>query len=159
MTSQHDQNGNFQVIAARGIVINNNNEVLFVSEDNNNWHLPGGWIETLEDPLSACKREVYEETGLIIEPQKIIYITEFIEKPTEIYKQFKQKFDLYCYCTIIGSQEIDHKWIDPDNSLIKYRKFVSNNEWKNSKNLYAPTKLKQFDIQDISKTPSCYNKI
>lgn len=154
-----NQNGDFQVIAARGIVINGKNEVLVVSENGNKWHLPGGWIETLEDPMTGCEREVYEEVGMQIKAQKIIYITEFLQKPEPPYVNTVQKFDLYCYCTIVGNQAINHDWIDHDNELIKYRKFIGNDEWKNSDNIYAPDILKKIAISDISSMLSCYNKM
>jgi 8-oxo-dGTP diphosphatase len=59
---------------ASAIITNNHKEVLFLLRDNNPniafpnyWSLPGGVVEFNELPEQAGKREVQEETGLILE--------------------------------------------------------------------------------------------
>ncbi len=55
-----------------------NDEVLFVrhTESSNNpadtYGIPGGRIEPGEEPRSAAVREVFEETGLSIEPSSLV---------------------------------------------------------------------------------------
>ncbi len=36
------------------------------------WTLPGGGIDHGEDPRDAVRREVYEETGLHVEPERVL---------------------------------------------------------------------------------------
>jgi ADP-ribose pyrophosphatase YjhB (NUDIX family) len=50
--------------SAGGVVLNPNGEVLVVSQHGTSWSLPKGHIESGEDPLSAAKREIYEESGI-----------------------------------------------------------------------------------------------
>ena len=50
--------------SAGGIILNNNNEIVIVEQRGNVWSLPKGHIEPEEDPLTAAKREIHEETGL-----------------------------------------------------------------------------------------------
>ena len=40
--------------------------------DNGEWDVPGGYMDAGEDFSEACAREVYEETGLIVEVKRLI---------------------------------------------------------------------------------------
>ncbi|HEV7424531.1 MAG TPA: NUDIX domain-containing protein [Candidatus Paceibacterota bacterium] len=51
--------------SAGGVVLNNKEEVLVVSQQyGKSWCLPKGHIEEGEDVLEAAKREIYEESGV-----------------------------------------------------------------------------------------------
>lgn len=39
------------------------------------WVLPGGAVDPLEQPADAAKREVFEETGLVVEPIALLGIS------------------------------------------------------------------------------------
>src|SRR5258708_35971612 len=54
-------------------ICNDQGEVLLQRRtDNNQWGLPGGAMEPGEEPADAVIREVWEETGLEVIPEKII---------------------------------------------------------------------------------------
>ena len=56
-----------------GIIRNDKGEILFGRKHNEeNWGLIAGAIEIGETPAQAMVRECYEETGLTIEPKRII---------------------------------------------------------------------------------------
>ena len=59
-----------RVNAAVGVIVTSDRRVLFgrrVSERHDfEWQLPGGWIEPGESPQQAARREVLEETGLVL---------------------------------------------------------------------------------------------
>ncbi len=60
---------------ASGIVINDKNEILLqLRRDLNIWGLPGGGMEPGEEPAEGVVREVYEETGVIVHPERIIAV-------------------------------------------------------------------------------------
>ena len=53
-----------QTESAGGIVLNAQGLILVVSQHGTSWSLPKGHIEAGEDPLTAARREIYEESGL-----------------------------------------------------------------------------------------------
>lgn len=58
---------------ADGIVTNEFNQVLFIRrDDSRTWAQPGGAVEEGETPTEALEREVEEETGLKIEPVRLV---------------------------------------------------------------------------------------
>lgn len=55
------------------IIFDENNRVLLARHaDTKRWVAPGGSIEPNEKPVDALIRETLEETGLIVEPTKIL---------------------------------------------------------------------------------------
>ena len=59
--------------AVAGVIKNPEGEVLFQFKgEKEGWGLPAGIIEPGESPASTMIREAYEETGLHIEPAKVI---------------------------------------------------------------------------------------
>jgi 8-oxo-dGTP diphosphatase len=60
---------------ASGIVINDQNEILLQQRrDTGQWGLPGGAIDPDEDPAEAVVRELWEEAGVHVVPERIIGI-------------------------------------------------------------------------------------
>ena len=62
-------------IGARAIVRDDFGRILLVQRsDNQHWVMPAGSMELDESIIDTCKREVYEETGLIVENASLIAI-------------------------------------------------------------------------------------
>ncbi|HFU7087900.1 TPA: NUDIX hydrolase [Bacillus cereus] len=60
------------LIGSHAIIVNENNEILLqLRTDFNRWGIIGGALEYNETLEDALKREVYEETGLIIKNPKL----------------------------------------------------------------------------------------
>ena len=53
----------YEVIRVKGIIVNNNKEVL-VAHNNHTYQFPGGHVEKDEDMENALVREIKEETGI-----------------------------------------------------------------------------------------------
>ena len=43
------------------------------------WVMPGGRLEDDESILECARRETFEETGLEVQPERIVYVEEFVE--------------------------------------------------------------------------------
>lgn len=61
------------VVGAAAIIYNDNDEILLqYRSDYHVWGIPGGTLEPGEDPAEAVIREVLEETGLHVVPERIV---------------------------------------------------------------------------------------
>ena len=63
------------IIAAAGIVMNDNGDILLVKNDRAGWVFPGGQVEVGENVIDAVKREVMEETGVEIDIGEVFCIS------------------------------------------------------------------------------------
>lgn len=52
------------------------------------WLPPGGRLEGDESILDCARRETFEETGLMVEPERILYVQEFVEPGYHFCKFF-----------------------------------------------------------------------
>ena len=60
------------------LVLNDSGAILWgYSEDFKCWGLPGGYMELGESVVTGVQREVLEETGLVVEPMRLIGINSF----------------------------------------------------------------------------------
>jgi 8-oxo-dGTP diphosphatase len=69
------------VLAVSGFVTNEQGDVLLVRVVDRGWELPGGQVELGEGLLDALKREVEEETGCIVEPERLLSIDSRVTPP------------------------------------------------------------------------------
>jgi len=72
-----DRLGNRRLLmpSVAGIVRDSRQRVLLVrQQDNGVWSTPGGIIELDDTPADAVVREVWEETGLLVRPERIICV-------------------------------------------------------------------------------------
>ncbi len=63
------------IVAAAGIVVNENGEILMVKDNRSGWVFPGGQVEIGENVIDAVKREVLEETGIGIEVGELFCVS------------------------------------------------------------------------------------
>jgi|SRR5687768_14800150 len=86
----------FQVFAA-GVIFNQENKILLVKSTYQRFHpwgLPGGSLEYDESPEEAVKREVWEETGLIVEVKRFLLVKTW--SPDRV--------GMYYLCEITGGE-------------------------------------------------------
>jgi 8-oxo-dGTP pyrophosphatase MutT (NUDIX family) len=69
--------------------------------DNGAWELPGGIVDPAEQPADAAIREVFEETGVIAEPERLVavWVSPPLAYPNGDQVQY---LDLTFRCRAIG---------------------------------------------------------
>ena len=69
---------------AVGAVVFNQNRVLLVKRgkppSQNEWAIPGGSVKLGETLQQAAEREIYEETGIVIQAHQPIYVFDLVQK-------------------------------------------------------------------------------
>ena len=63
------------IVAAAGVVLNDNNEILMVNGTRSGWVFPGGQVEVGENIIDALKREIMEETGVDVEVDEVFCVS------------------------------------------------------------------------------------
>ncbi|MBX4197392.1 NUDIX hydrolase [Candidatus Saccharibacteria bacterium] len=53
-------------VSVKGIAIDESGRFLLTKEDIGRWEMLGGGLEHDEDPIDSLKREIHEETGLVV---------------------------------------------------------------------------------------------
>ena len=110
------------VVVAPYIINDEGRVLLFKSVKWKGWVPHGGHVEYGETLVGALKRETKEETGLDIEPVRLISIGEMIE-PKEFYEP-RHFIYIHYLCKIksgkikLDNRElIDYEWLDPKEAL------------------------------------------
>lgn len=62
------------MLAVTGFVTAGDGRILLVHVARRGWEMPGGQVELGEDAISALRREVEEESGCRVEPERLIGI-------------------------------------------------------------------------------------
>lgn len=107
-----------------GICIENDRILMirhrFVGDENIFWSPPGGGMQFGESAPETLKREFLEETGLIVEAGKMLFVNEFIQPPLHAVELF---FEIKTFSGSII------KGLDPEfsekNQLIQEVRFMS----------------------------------
>jgi len=90
-------------------------------EEGNKWGGPGGGSEQGEDKLATAIRETKEETGILLCPQRMIYLGV-------LYVRYPERFDFTChtYYTVISrkpkivlndEEHKDFRWVTLQEAL------------------------------------------
>lgn len=119
-----------QTFGVVGAILEKDGKIALVKEhhkksvpDSGKWNQPAGWIDVGEDPVTAVKREVEEETGYAFEPTHILGIYSLVRKdvaeelgetPHAIKIIFVGKINNHDNPSAFVEHEIEEvRWFDP----------------------------------------------
>lgn len=79
-----------------------NGEILLVHENNGTWSLPGGWCDVDQSVASNTEKEVREETGLIVDSEKLIAVQDWRRHNVRNYAYGVIK--IFVLCKYLGGE-------------------------------------------------------
>ena len=132
-----------QRISAGGIIVQQN-KVLLVQHAYENgldfWVLPGGGVEGVEGFMKAAEREVFEETNLVVQAQRIAYIEDFIDEGRYVCK-------FWVYCKLQGG-DLSTSNKEAEETFLKSVGFFTRDEIQ-TMNVFPPI-LKDSFWEDLA---------
>lgn len=99
----------FEKYTIRGIIVREGRIAMQCSRDGE-YKIPGGGMEPGETYVQALAREVKEETGLFIVPEKAVPLGEILEVRKDIFEETKKFIchSLFYYCEETGEETRIH---------------------------------------------------
>jgi 8-oxo-dGTP pyrophosphatase MutT (NUDIX family) len=75
----------FAIVGQKALVINPKNQILLLQRSEKSglggkWSLPGGALEHNEEPFGAMKREIDEETQLVVKDLKPFHVKSYLDE-------------------------------------------------------------------------------
>ncbi|MEM8675370.1 MAG: NUDIX hydrolase [Cyanobacteria bacterium P01_G01_bin.67] len=114
-------------VTARALVVQDK-RLLLVSNDGSFWYTPGGKLESEESLTDCVRREVHEETGLVVKAKDLIYSFEFINPGEGTHK-----VELY-FKTELEDGTLPENWKDLGGPVTK-RQFFTLDEIRADENM------------------------
>ncbi len=98
-------------VGADAAIFNDKGEILLMERaDTGDWCLPCGWVEALERPSDAAVREVWEETGLIVEVKQLVGV--FTRMPSPKFGPHTMIAVVHL-CQVVGGElTLSHEGLD-----------------------------------------------
>ncbi len=91
-------------VGCGAIVFNDRNEVLLIQRPTGTWWYPTGFCDVGESPAENVAREVREETGFIVTPQRLIGIIDSLK----VGAATRHLYSMLFYCRLDGGLRTLH---------------------------------------------------
>ncbi len=78
-------------VDVRGVVFRENTILMVRETIDGNWSVPGGWADIGLTPFEVARKEVFEESGLIVEPVRLLAVLDkkCHNHPPDLYHIYK----------------------------------------------------------------------
>jgi 8-oxo-dGTP pyrophosphatase MutT (NUDIX family) len=106
-------------ICIAGCIVDNQDKILIlhrIKTDGDVWRLPAGSMDDGEDALTTAVRELYEETRIETQREKLEYLgiwTEHLPDKTVEFTGFKLKLDSAPTITLSAAEHDAYAWVTP----------------------------------------------
>ncbi|MGD8624467.1 MAG: NUDIX hydrolase [Anaerolineae bacterium] len=89
-------------VDVRGAVVRDGQILLVQERSDGRWCMPGGWADVGDLPSEVAAREVWEESGFVVVPRKVVGVFDANRsgRPLEFYHAYKVVF----LCDLTGGQ-------------------------------------------------------
>jgi 8-oxo-dGTP pyrophosphatase MutT (NUDIX family) len=108
--------------SVHGVVCNDKGAILLhAREDHASWALPGGKLESGESIMECLKREMLEETGLNVSPEKLLGVFSSPEYVLSVKGRVFQPLLIVFLCNVktpelkVGPESLSFMWMDQNN--------------------------------------------
>jgi 8-oxo-dGTP diphosphatase len=115
-----NQNYPVHIVAVAAFVTNSQGRVLMIKSPRRDWEFPGGQVEESETLTHALEREVFEETGMIIQPVSLVGIYSNTRRPSLLMLDF--------FCEYVSGEpktseeSLQVEWVDRDQALARVKR-------------------------------------
>lgn len=110
------------IVAVAAFVTNTQGQVLMLKSPRGDWEFPGGQVEVGETLPQALRREVLEETGIVVEPQSLVGVYSNTRSPSLLMLDFVCD---YVSGEIRASDEsIQVEWVERSAALSRVKRLA-----------------------------------
>ncbi len=93
-------------VGVGAVVFNDRDEILLIQRLSGQWFYPTGWADVGYSPAQIAAKEVLEETGLSVTPQRLIAVYDIRKRAAE--KNWMHFYSLVFYCRLDGGDMKRH---------------------------------------------------
>jgi len=100
-------------VSQKAIVLSPDEELLVMQMDAETWELPGGRMGADEEPLDGLRREVREETGLVVEVNEPVHTAAWRNDVG------RGRYSVVYWCETdstavsLSEEHCDYEWVSP----------------------------------------------
>ena len=91
-------------VGCGAIVFNQRDEILLIQRPTGRWWYPTGFCDVGESPAENVAREVREETGFLVTPQRLVGIIDSLK----VGSAMRHLYSLLFYCRLDGGTRTPH---------------------------------------------------